>query len=94
MLSQYQPKVNEKRHVVGELPGNITYTLRPPTNKDLIAIEQWAMENGSNIEKQLHIFSHLSTPRISFESLLDLDAESLEVMGIALDMFPVFSKKA
>jgi hypothetical protein len=93
MLSQeYQPKVNEKRQVVGVLPGGVEYCLRPPTNRDLIAIEQWALESGSNIDKQLHIFSHLTSPRISYEVLLDLEGESMEVMGAALDLFPVFSK--
>ena len=95
MLSQeFQPKVNEKRQVVGVLPGGIEYCLRPPTNRDLITIEQYTNDAGSNIEKQLRIFSALTLPRISYETLIDLDAESVEVMSMSLELFPVFGKKA
>ena len=90
-MIESQPKVNEKRQVVGTLPDGVDYCLRPPTNRDLIAIEQWAKEQGSNVEKQLRIFSHLTVPKLSYETLLDMDAESMEVMGQALDLFPVFS---
>lgn len=90
----FTPKVNEQRQVVGTLPGGVDYCLRPPTNRDLIAIESWASQQGSNIEKQLRIFSHLTVPTISYETLIDLDAESMEVMAKALELFPVFRNPA
>src|SRR5574338_1409049 len=96
MLSQdYTPKVNEYRQVEGSLPGGdkaMGYTLRPPTNRDLITIESIAKESSSNIESQLRIFSLLSW--LKYETLLDLDAESVEVMAAALELFPVFRNKA
>lgn len=88
--SEFMPKVNENRQVVGTLPGGLTYCLRPPTNRDLIAIEQLALETASNVEKQLKVFCQLSEPKIPFNDLLDSDAESMEVMGQALQLFPVF----
>lgn len=95
MLSQDNtPKVNEYRQVEGSLPGGdkaIGYTLRPPTNRDLITIESIAKESSSHIESQLRIFSLLSG--LKYEVLLDLDAESVEVMAAALELFPVFRNK-
>lgn len=88
--TEFQPKVNEQRQVVGKLPGGLSYTLRPPTNRDLIAIEAMALEAASNVEKQLKVFCQLSEPKLSYDTLLDLDAESTEVMSQALELFPVF----
>lgn len=91
--NQYQPKVNEKRYVVGTLPGGLTYALRPPTNRDLIAIEHLALETSSNVEKQLKVICQLSEPQIGYDTLLDADAESMEVLGKALELFSVFRNR-
>lgn len=89
MLSQ--PKVNEKRCVVGQLPYGMEYTLRPPTNRDLKDIEQIWNSNEGNVARSIKVFSLLSG--IAEDDLWDIDAESLEVMGKALELFPVFREQ-
>ena len=81
--------------------GNLTVTLdkpysfRSPKGKDLATIQRSIKEDQVDIELMANILSCLSLDELSFDSVMDLDAEVLvELGGAVMSTFRVFSKKA
>jgi len=86
-------RVTEKGEVVVELPvSGQQLKLRPPKGKDLKTLEKAAKNpDVTNIDLMATLVSVLSTPEVSIETLMDLDAEDLMAAGEALSHFRALS---
>lgn len=85
------PKYTETGDLLVALPfAKTEVTLRRPKGRDMEAIELAARDRGTNTGVLMVALSVLSG--LEADAVANLDAEDLEVLGSALEHFPLFSK--